>query len=474
MHKKPVSLVVNRSRLDLVAADHQMIIDEAIDNSDVAGDQIPYRRRDSLTGAGNRHGFLYDLDAELSEIKDSESLALVSLDVDGFGVLNKKFGQLGGDQIIVMIANRIQLVFGKKNLFRVGADEFVLFFKADKLTIYEDVKLLVSSILLAMLDDFIIRDNELYIYFSLGVAFCPEHGICRDDLIKNANTARLNAKKYLGNKVEYYNPNTDIDFTQSSGLDDDLVKALKNKEFALYYQPKICLLTRKILGAEALIRWHNPEKGVIYPDYFIPRSEETGFIVHLGSWVVGQALSDMKMLVELGFDCHIAINISLRQFVGGSLSNLIESLVGFYEVDVSKIEIEITETTILESEESVVPCILLLSDLGATFSLDDFGTGYASFATLQKLPVSTLKIDRGFVSGIGKSPNDEQIIISIISLAKKLNKKIVAEGIETEEQLRFLVDHGCTVGQGYLFSRPILLNEFVKYCTENKLSNCKR
>ncbi len=246
-----------------------------------------------------------------------------------------------------------------------------------------------------------------------------------------------------------------------SGYDPELWRALQREEFELFYQPRIDLRQGEICGAEALIRWRHPEKGLLAPDTFIPRCEESGLIVPLGYWIIQEAGRALPAIHDAGMAGRIGINLSFRQFQDTYLASTIERLLDEHNMSSQAMEFELTETALCNDEEHVRNTIEQLSRRGVEFSLDDFGTGYSSFSLLQKLPITTLKIDKSFVDGIPGNTDDEEIVRAIINLAHNLNKQVIAEGVETRAQLEFLIRHDCDQVQGFFFSRPVPLDQFL-------------
>lgn len=259
-----------------------------------------------------------------------------------------------------------------------------------------------------------------------------------------------------------------LDATQLNGYDPELWRALQREEFELFYQPRIDLRRGSICGAEALIRWRHPERGLQQPDSFIPACEASGLIVPLGYWIIQEVGRNLPAMKAAGLDGRIGVNLSFRQFQDRYLAPTIERLMRDHLMDTRTLEFELTETALCSDEEHVRSTISQLSSQGVEFSLDDFGTGYSSFSLLQKLPITTLKIDKTFVDGIPGNPDDEEIVRAIINLAHNLNKQVIAEGVETRAQLEFLIRHDCDQVQGYFFSRPVCLEQFLTLLSTNR------
>ncbi len=432
-------------------------VDQSIPNT-----LIRLQTQDPLTGAGNRQHFYHQLQQQLRNLQDTESLALIILDIDNFSGFNHQYGHDFGDRLVALLSDRLEHCTGKSDLCRIGNDEFTLLVVAPSNHIKIKTREVIEQIIELLLPSYEVNEHSVHLHCSIGVAMSPDQCNEFDDLIRYANIARLRAKKLRGHSYAIFDPLRDLDNKKAISLEPELWHALQKRQFRLYYQPRICLNTQRIIGAEALIRWEHPIHGMIPPDEFIPLSEKTGLIVPIGYWVVEQVGYDMQILKAAGLPEHIGVNLSFRQFQDGYLASTIERLIAQYHIDTRQLEFELTETALFRDEPHVVYCMESLSQLGAEFSLDDFGTGYSSFAMLQKLPISTLKIDKSFVAGIGQSEGDEEIVRSIISLARNLKKKVIAEGVETKEQLDFLTAHNCSMAQGYYFSRPIPLERFVE------------
>ncbi|PSL13875.1 EAL domain-containing protein (putative c-di-GMP-specific phosphodiesterase class I) [Marinobacterium halophilum] len=263
-------------------------------------------------------------------------------------------------------------------------------------------------------------------------------------------------------------PVTVADAVPAGGYDPELWRALQREEFELFYQPRIDLRRGAICGAEALIRWRHPERGLQQPNSFIPACEASGLIVPLGYWIIQEVGKRLPAMQEAGLDGRIGVNLSFRQFQDRHLAPTIERLMQEHRMDTRTLEFELTETALCSDEEHVRSTIRQLSDQGVEFSLDDFGTGYSSFSLLQKLPITTLKIDKSFVDGIPGNIDDEEIVRAIINLAHNLNKQVIAEGVETRAQLEFLIRHDCDQVQGYFFSRPVCLDQFLNLLSTNR------
>lgn len=422
---------------------------------------IRLQTQDPLTGTGNRQHFYHRLQAVLRQLRSTQAVALMILDIDNFSSFNHQYGHDTGDRLVTLLAERLEHCKGKTDLCRIGNDEFTLLVRSPLNHIKVKTREVIEQLIELLLPAYEVGEHEIHLHCSIGVSVAPDQSNEFDTLIRYANTARLRAKKLRGHSYAMYDAAKDQVNNQGINLEPELWQALQKRQFRLYYQPRICLKTHRIIGAEALIRWEHPVHGMIPPDEFIPISEKSGLIVPIGYWVIEQVGQDMQILKAAGLPEQIGVNLSFRQFQDGYLASTIERLIIQHKIDTRQLEFELTETALFRDEPHVVCCMESLGKLGAEFSLDDFGTGYSSFAMLQKLPITTLKIDKSFVAGIGISESDEEIVRSIISLALNLKKKVIAEGVETQEQLAFLVEHKCVMAQGFYFSRPVPLDAFI-------------
>ncbi len=422
---------------------------------------------DPLTGVGNRQFFYQAL---LNELQQGVQLALITIDFDAFSRFNNELGHDAGDEVVLELSRRLASCGGIRHLSRIGSDEFALILPiGDQEIIEHRTQALLNEIVGQLLPGYSVGDGQQTLSCSIGVAFAPRHSNEFDTLIKQAGLARQRAKQQHGHSFAIYDPRLDQDQDTGITLEPELWRALQKEEFVLYYQPRIDLRTGCITGAEALIRWQHPERGLIAPDRFIPACEKSGLIVPIGYWVMQRAGRDMKAIREAGLNGHIGVNLSFRQFQDSYLARTIERLVDQLQIDTRMLEFELTETALFGDEAHVKQCIQTLSALGIEFSLDDFGTGYSSFSLLQKLPIQTLKIDKSFIAGVPGNSDDEEIVRAIISLAHNLNKSVIAEGVETKAQLEFLIKQDCDQVQGYFFSPPVSLELFLKMLSANRM-----
>jgi len=412
---------------------------------------------DYLTNIPNRRMFdkkLYSLIKESTT--SNRTFSLLNIDLDAFKNINSSLGNGIGDQLLQGFVKRIQSILKEPAFFaRTGSDEFSIITPSSDCPVE-----LAKDIINGLQQPFIIDRYELYITASIGISSFPTNGKTSEELQKNANAALSRAKENGKNNVQIYSSSLNIESFKLFTMERDLRKAIKNKEFFVYFQPKVHAMTNKIIGAEALIRWKHPEWGMVSPKDFISIAEENGFIIEIGEWVLKQVSAYLKEWEHSGFPLvPISVNISPKSFLQKDWTTSVLTIIKETKVNPSLLEFEITETTLLHHNETVQNSVDFLKQVGIKVSLDDFGTGYSSLTHLERYPIDTIKIDKSF---IGKELNErsEMIIKSTIFLAKGLNMTVVAEGVETMEQLDFLQRHNCDVIQGYLFSKPVSEPEF--------------
>ncbi|WP_415897344.1 EAL domain-containing protein [Neptuniibacter sp. QD72_48] len=422
------------------------------------------RHSDTLTTAGNRQFFYQSLLRKLNHLAEKKHhLALITIDLDDFRKFNTHYGFTTGDQVVAEMGERIQGSLNNDELFaRLGSDEFAIIIdRPSNIDLQATVREYLNKLINSLQQPYQHDQIETQLNCSIGVALAPDHANDVDLLNQRASRARLNAKQIHGCSYACYRPSMDVDTNNPNDLEAELMPALRAEQFQLFFQPRIDLRSGKISGAEALIRWQHPNRGLIMPADFIPQCENNGMIVAIGYWIIYQAGQHLQELKAAGLTIDkLGINLSFRQFKDDMLVDMIKRIIEQEQIDTSVLEFELTESAIFSDEEHVRACLNTLSEEGLTFSLDDFGTGYSSFSLLHKLPISALKIDRSFVSHVQDSNEAAEIVRSIISLAQNMNIKVIAEGVETREQLDFLIQHDCDEIQGYYYSPPISFSDF--------------
>ena len=411
---------------------------------------------DDLTGIPSRQYFYRSLIRRLERAHASHrQLGLLVANLDGFKRVNNSLGQRVGDQTIVEVVTRLRTALEPgQQLARLSEDQFTISLVSRDAK--RELARLIERLTALLQRPYQHEGRNIILGCSMGCAVFPETGSDLDELLRQAGIAMHLAKKERGCSHRFYTEGLDVEAANQIALEPELFQALRKKQFVLHYQPRIDLRSGRMVGTEALVRWHHPERGLLYPGEFIPMAEKTGLIVPLGYWVVLQACEDLKRLDRRGIHLQrIGINLSFRQFQDETLVPTIGRIVARSGIDPKRLEFELTETAMMLNEQHVSHCLQQLSKLGLTFSLDDFGTGFSSFAHLQKLPIDTLKIDRSFVQGVAENPEDAEIVRAIINLAHNLRKDVIAEGAETPEQVAFLRHNQCDQLQGYFFCPPL-------------------
>jgi diguanylate cyclase (GGDEF)-like protein/PAS domain S-box-containing protein len=417
---------------------------------------------DELTGLANRRLFYRKLEQAISAPQDGSLGAVMLLDLDFFKTINDTRGHQVGDELLKAVAKRLRHCLQESDVAaRLGGDEFALL--VSPVGDEESVMRIAERILDSLTRPFVVDETELQITTSLGIALVPKDGQEPDTLIKHADLAMYQAKEMGRNQFRFFTSSLHEQLQTYIRFTREMPEALERGEFLLNFQPQVDLTTGVVVGAEALIRWQHPELGIVPPPQFISVAEETGFIVPLGHWVVRTACEAMRELSARGYGgLRIAVNLSARQFRDPQLIGMISQVMEETGVEPSRLEVEITETLLMHDVESAIQTLQQLRDLGISVAIDDFGIGYSSFNYLKTLPIDVLKVDREFIKDIPQHRDDMEITAAIISMAHRLNLKVVAEGIETDVQQQFLQEHECDIGQGYLFSRPVELGAFLQ------------
>lgn len=412
---------------------------------------------DELTELPNRRLFFRELDRLFhSEVMRAPAVVML-LDLDNFKTVNDTQGHPVGDKLLIEVASRLELnVTGDGLAARLGGDEFAVLINPVKDV--KQVDRIAQHILEMIAQPYIINDNEIQISTSIGLALLPRDGNTPDTIMKHADLAMYQAKEMGRNQYRQFTEQLNEQLQRYIRFSREMPEALIKGDFELNFQPKMDLLSQRIIGVEGLVRWHHPELGTISPVDFIPVAEDTGFIVPLGNWVFAEACRKMKELRNLGHgEISCAINISLRQFRDPSLLGVIAKSMKDNGISPHMLEVEITESLLMEDVDKAILTLREIQRLGISVAIDDFGTGYSSFSYLKNLPIDVLKVDRCFIKDIPLSREDMKITSAIISMAHSLKLKVVAEGIETEQQKQFLIEQQCDIGQGYLFGKPVPL-----------------
>jgi diguanylate cyclase (GGDEF)-like protein len=410
---------------------------------------------DSLTDLANRVLLNERLEHALGQIHQNEMVAIHHLDLDQFKAVNDTFGHPAGDKLLKIVADRLRgLVRETDTIARMGGDEFVIV--QAPIADPGDATSLAQRIIDLLGEPFDIDSQQVLIGVSIGIAVGPGDGLSPDKLLRNADLALYRAKGDGRGTFRFFEPVMDLQMQARRIMEQDLRKALLAGEFELYYQPVVNLASQTVSGFEALIRWNHPERGLVSPGTFIPLAEEIGFIVPLGEWVIREACATAARWPG---DSRVAINISAVQFRNPGLMQVIVGALATSGLDPTRLEIEITETVLLQNKETTLVVLHQLRALGVRIALDDFGTGYSSLTYLQCFPFDKIKIDRSFVKDITENTGSLNIVRAVAALATGMGMTATAEGVETREQLDRITSEGCTEMQGFLFSRPLPARE---------------
>ncbi|RMR23834.1 Sensory box/GGDEF domain/EAL domain protein [Pseudomonas syringae pv. persicae] len=443
---------------------HYIGIYEDITQSKLAQQRIErLAYTDNLTNLGNRPAFIRNLDERFARDTDTP-MSLLLVDIDNFKRINDSLGHQTGDKLLISLARRLRNTLSPTDvLARFASNEFAVLLDNTG----QEAGQATASQVLATLDKPMFVDNQLIsVTGSVGLACAPLHGRDPQTLMKNAGLALHKAKANGKHQVQVFTEALNAEASYKLFVENNLRRALTQNELEVFYQPKLCLLTGRLLGMEALLRWNHPEKGMIRPDQFISVAEETGLIIPIGKWVARQSCRMSKDLTAAGFgNLQVAINVSPKQFSDPELVSSIAAILKEEQLDPSLLELELTEGLLLEATEDTRQQLDSLKKLGLSLAMDDFGTGYSSFSYLKKFPIDVIKIDRSFIRDIPDDEDDMEITSAVIAMAHNLKLKVVAEGIETAAQLAFLRRHRCDVGQGYLFDRPIPGEELIEKLT---------
>jgi diguanylate cyclase (GGDEF)-like protein/PAS domain S-box-containing protein len=418
---------------------------------------------DFLTGLPNRK-LLNDRvsQAILSATRNTKKVAVLFLDLDGFKHINDSLGHSIGDRVLQSVAKRlVDSVRGSDTVSRQGGDEFVVLLSEVEHS--EGVAITARRLLQVGAEPHPIDQHDLYVTACIGVSIYPDDGLDVETLIKNADTAMYQAKDNGRQSYQFFAPAMNVRAVERQSIEGSLRRALERQEFAVYFQPKINLRTGEISGAEALIRWTHPTRGLVPPAQFIPVAEDSGLILPIGNWVLREACKRARAWVEIGLPLGtMGVNISAVEFRNENFLEGVFAILKETGLNPNLLELELTESVLMKRPESTASVLQALRAKGVQVAVDDFGTGYSSLSYLQKFSIDALKIDQSFVRRITTAPAETTIVTAVISMARSLKLRVVAEGVETLKELEFLQAHQCDEAQGYYFSRPIPPEEFAK------------
>jgi diguanylate cyclase (GGDEF)-like protein len=411
---------------------------------------------DSLTGLPNRLTLQIRLAQLLPEARRHNwQLAVMFIDLDRFKVINDTLGHQVGDELLRDVAIRLSRVVRETDFVaRLGGDEFVILLPA--ISSPADAAVIANKIIGTLSSSILTGTHELHTSPSIGISIFPDDGSDGDTILKNADTAMYHAKSAGRNNYQFYAAEMNQTASDRLDLEHKLRHAISRNELALCFQPQFAANGSHVTGVEALIRWHHPTDGMISPIRFIPIAEETGLIVEIGEWVLRNACHEMKKWIDAGMKpIRMAVNVSARQLRRRDFCEVVAGVLAESGLPPELLELEITESSVMENPEEAIDILQRIGRMGVTLAIDDFGTGYSSLAYLKLFPIDHLKIDRSFVADIEIDLNDRAIAFGTIALAHSLGLNVIAEGVETEDQLELLRTNGCDEVQGYLFSKPL-------------------
>ncbi|MBS1131173.1 MAG: response regulator receiver modulated diguanylate cyclase/phosphodiesterase with sensor(s) [Proteobacteria bacterium] len=420
-------------------------------------------QHDFLTGLPNRALLTERLSRAIGQARrHNKRVGMLFLDLDYFKHINDSLGHAVGDQLLQQVAERlIVCIRDTDTVCRQGGDEFVILLA--EIEQARDAAPIAEKLLAAFAEPCLIAGNELHVSLSIGISIYPDDGMDADAVMKNADTAMYHAKANGRNNYQFFTTEMNTRAVRRLFIEGNLRRALRQGEFMLYYQPKIDLASGLMIGSEALIRWQDPEHGLVYPKQFVPIAEESGLIVPIGSWVLREACRQVRAWQESGLVAvPVSVNISAVEFRHKDFLEGVALILKETGMLPSYLELELTESILMHDAESSATVLEALKTMGMQLAIDDFGTGYSSLSYLKRFPINTLKIDQSFVHDIAIDPDDASIVGAMIGMGKNLKQRVVAEGVETEEQLAFLRTLHCDEGQGFLFGRPLPADEFAR------------
>jgi diguanylate cyclase (GGDEF)-like protein len=386
-------------------------------------------------------------------------MAVLFIDLDRFKTINDAMGHSTGDLVLKEIARRLESCLRAGDvLARLSGDEFIALL--NDLPYNKFASHIADKLLQVCAVPVKIASREFFITASIGICIFPNDGGSLEDLQKNADMAMYKAKHAGGNNFQYFTKEMNTEAHEHIQMESMLRKAIANNEFILFYQPKLDLGSGKVTGVEALIRWDSPDVGMISPNKFIPLAEETGLILQIGEWALREACKTAKSWQTEGFDpISVAVNLSPKQFRHKDIAQLVASVLKESGLEPEYLNLEITETAVMDNVETAIQRLTEIKGMGVEISVDDFGTGYTSISYLKRFPIDVLKVDQSFIKGIPQNTDDVAIVSAVIAMAHNLGMTVVAEGVETEEQMQYLAEHACDMIQGYFISSPLPANK---------------
>ncbi|WP_421505886.1 cyclic di-GMP phosphodiesterase [Erwinia rhapontici] len=418
---------------------------------------------DTITGLPNRNAINHEITQAL-EKRTHQQIGVVYLDLDNFKKVNDAYGHMFGDQLLQAVSLAIlSCLDNNQTLARLGGDEFIVLAEDTSQAALEAMS---SRILERLKQPFRIGLIEVYSGCSVGIALAPQHGEDRESLIQNADTAMYTAKENGRGKFCIFSAEMNQRVFEYLWLDTNLRKALEHHQLVLHYQPKVNA-DGTVTSVEALVRWMSPERGLVPPDSFIAYAEESGLIIPLGRWVILSALEQIIRWRKQGIDLRVAVNVSPRQLIDQSIYTDLKLALDHAGLKVCPIDIELTESCLIENEEQALALMKQFQKLGAAVHLDDFGTGYSSLSQLARVPIDAIKLDQSFIRGVNQQVVSQSLVRAIVAVAKALNLQVIAEGIETEEEAEFVMANGVDIRQGFLYAKPMPAEELEHWLTRH-------
>lgn len=418
---------------------------------------------DSLTDVNNRFAFLEKMNTLLLESSNTVQHAVFFLDLDRFKQVNDTLGHSIGDLLLVEVAKRIKRLLKHKDIIaRYGGDEFVI--TLTNIHHPREAAKFAEEVIREVEQPIMINNQELFVSTSIGISIYPHDGVTTEELVNRADKAMYFSKQNGRNRFSFYFEELNTDNERLIALDTEIRKAIEHRDFELYYQPKVDSKKNKIIGVEALVRWKNEKLGFVSPGEFIPYAEETGLIIPISEIILEKACEELAVLRMAGYsNLTISINISSIHFQQQNFLESIQRILEKYNTSAQNFEIEVTERTVMNSEEETIRKLVRLKQLGFKLSIDDFGTGYSSLSYLVRFPLDYLKIDRSFIHHIVTLDDKQAVVDAIIQMAHRLKMEVIAEGVESIQQINILRDMGCDYIQGYFYSKPIPMDELIEF-----------
>ena len=424
---------------------------------------------DVLTGLPNRWLLRDRMEQALAYVRKKDlQMGVLFLDLDRFKNLNDTLGHLAGDHLLRAVADRLKKVLSPwDTIARLGGDDFVLLLP--DIREKSELEARTRELLALFETPFELSGKNIYLDVSIGIASYPDNGEDSDTLLKNAEATMYYAKTQGGRNYQFCNSDIQTAAVERFTIENELREAIKNAELTLHYQPQFSLTDDGITGVEVLVRWEHPQRGMTPPDKFIPVAEETGLIIPLGEWVLEKAVDDIARMREAGIVLpRVAVNLSARQLYHHDTQDTLRRLMTTGNLAADVLEVEITESGIMQNPELAAENLINMKNIGVGVAIDDFGTGYSSLAYLKRFPIDVLKIDRAFVRDITLNSDDASIVKAILALAKALNLRVIAEGLETRPQYDYLKELGCDEGQGYMYARPMPFEDLLEFVREKQ------